>query len=79
MGRILRARGDRVLEAFQGFADGVGHGDVDAIVRVIPIYVKSSVLAARRVDCDGVTLPDCVKDVGGVVGVEYFFSEVIIS
>ena len=37
VGRTLRSHGDGVLEAFQGFADGVGHGDVDAIVRVIPI------------------------------------------
>ena len=29
LGRILGTFGDEVLEAFQGFADGVGHGDFD--------------------------------------------------
>ena len=45
-----------MLEAIQGFADGVGHGDVDIVFRIVPIDVKSAVLAARRVDIDGVIL-----------------------
>ena len=36
VGRVLRARGYGVLEALQGFADGVGHGDVDVIYQLIP-------------------------------------------
>ena len=31
LGRVLRARGYGVLEALQGFAGGVGHGDVNVI------------------------------------------------
>ena len=31
MGRILGVFGDGVLEALQGFVDGVGHGDVDLV------------------------------------------------
>ena len=47
VGRVLRARGYRVLEALQGFADGVGHGDVNVIYRVITFDGKPAVLAAR--------------------------------
>ena len=68
VGRLLRERGYRVLEALQGFSDGVEHGDVNVIVRVFPIGGKSAVLAARRVDGDGVILPECVKELDGVVG-----------
>ena len=35
--RVLRARGYGVLEALQGFSDGVGNGDVDVVLRVVPI------------------------------------------
>ena len=45
VGRVLGARGHGVLEAIQGFADGVGHGDVNVIARVIPFDVKPAVLA----------------------------------
>ena len=64
MGRTLRARRDGVLEVFQGFADGVGHGDVDIIVRVIPMDGISAVFDDRRVDGDGVILQECVEDGG---------------
>ena len=47
VGRVLRARGYEVLEALQGFADGVGHGDVNVISRVVPFNGKPAVLAAR--------------------------------
>ena len=66
-----------MLEALQGFADGVGHGDVDVIVRVIPIDGKSVVLAAIRVNGDGAILPDFVEELVGVVGGEEFDSRVI--
>ena len=68
--RVLRARGYGVLEALQGFADAVGNGDVNIIVRVFPINGKSAVLSARRVDSDGVILLDCIEEMGGVVGGE---------
>ena len=54
VGRVLGERGLGVLEALQGFADGVGHGDVDVISRVVPFDGKPAVLAARWVDGDGV-------------------------
>ena len=47
MGRVLRARGYGVLEGLQGFADGVGHGDVDIIAWLITFYGKLAVLASR--------------------------------
>ena len=77
VGRVLRGRGYGVFEALQGFADGVGHGDVDIIVRVVPIDGKFSVLAARRVNGDGVIIPKGVDGVGGVVDGEEFNSKVI--
>ena len=70
VGRMLRARGYRVLEGIQGFADGVGHGYVDVVFRVVPIDGKSAVLAARWVGGDGVIIPECIEEVGGVVGGE---------
>ena len=59
--------GDAVLEALQGFAAGVGHGDVDVVFWVVPIDGQSSVLAVRWVDSDGVILSESIKDMGGVV------------
>ena len=56
MGRTLGAFGDGVLEALQGFADGVGHGDVDVVLWVVPIDGQYVVLAARWVNGDGVML-----------------------
>ena len=47
VGRVLRARGYGVLEAIQGLAEGVGHGDVDVIARVLQFYGKPAVIAAR--------------------------------
>ena len=36
VGRVLRARGYRVLEVAQGFTGGVGHGDVNVVFWVVP-------------------------------------------
>ena len=77
VGRVLGERGNGVLEALQGFADGVGNGDVDVIARVVPFYGKYAVIAARGVGDDGVILPERVEEVGGVVGGEELDSEVI--
>ena len=79
VGRVLRAHGYGVLGALQVFADVVGHGDVDAIVRLVPINGKSTVISARRVDIDGAILPECIEEVGGVVGGEEFDSKFIYS
>ena len=79
VGRVFKARGYAVLEDLQGFADGVGHGNVDLIVRVVPIDGKYAVLAARWVDGDGVILLDGVEGVVGVVGGEKIDSKVIYS
>ena len=70
VGRILGGGGDGVLEAFQGFADGVGHGDVNVVFWVVPIDGQSAVLAARWVDGDGVMLSECIDEVGGIFGGE---------
>ena len=66
-----------MLEAIQGFADGVGHGDVDIVVRVVPIDGKSAVLATRWVDGDGLIIPECIEEVGVIIGGEEFDSKVI--
>ena len=79
MVRVLSARGYRVLDAVQGFADRVQHGDVDVVLQVVSIYGKSAVLAARWVGSDGLILPECIKEVGGVVRVKEFDSKVIYS
>ena len=68
LGRVLGARGWGVLGTLQGFADRVGHGDFDVFVRVVPIDGKSTVLAAGWVNGDGVIIPECIEEVGGVVG-----------
>ena len=68
VGRMLRERGYGVLEALQGFADGVGHGYVNVIAWVILFDGNPAVLAARWVGSDGVILPEGVKEVGSVVG-----------
>ena len=77
VGIVLRARGYGVLESIQGFADGVVHGDVDVVFQVVPIEGKYAVLAASWVDGDGVILTECIEEVGGVVGSEYFDSNFI--
>ena len=75
----MRAHGYGVLEALKAFSNGVGHGYVDLVFWIVPIDVKSAVLAARWVDGDGVILPECIEEVGGVVGGEQFDSKVIYS
>ena len=58
--RVLMARRYGVLEVLQVFAEGVGHGYVDVVFQVVPIYGKSAVLSSRWVDGDGVILPECI-------------------
>ena len=77
VGRVLGARGHRVLEALQGFVDVVEHGDVDVIARLVPFDGKPAVLAVRWVDGDGVILPERDEEVSGVGGGEELDSEVI--
>ena len=79
VGRILGAFGGGLLEAFQGFSDGVGHGDVDVVFWVVPIDGQSLVLAARPVDGDGVMILECIDEVGDVVGGKEFYAEVVYS
>ena len=67
VGRIFGAFWDSVLEALQGFAEVVGHGDFDIFFWVVPIDGKSAVLAARLVDGDGVMLSELIEEVVGVV------------
>ena len=52
VGIILGAFGDGVLEALQGFDDGVSHGDVEVVFWVVTINVQSAVLASRWFDGD---------------------------
>ena len=52
VGRVLGARGHGVLEALQGFAGEVGHGDVNIIPKLVPFDGKPAVLDARGVDGD---------------------------
>ena len=77
VGRVLRARGYRVLEALQGFYGGVGNGEVDVVFRVVPIDGNFAVLAAIWVNSDGVIILESIEEVGGVVGREEFNSKVI--
>ena len=67
------------MEAFQVFADGVGHGYFDIVFRLFPIDGNSVVLAARWVNGDVVILLECIEEVGGVIGGEEFDSKVIYS
>ena len=75
----MRARGYGVLEALQGFADRVGHGDANVVFWVVQIDGKSAVLAARWVNGDGVILPKFIEEVGGIGGGVEFYSKVIYS
>ena len=77
VGIILGTFGDGVLEALHGFADRVGHGDVDVVFWVVPINGQSAVLAARWVDGDGVMLSERIKEVGSVVSREELDAKVI--
>ena len=70
VGRILGEFGGRVLEALQGFGDGVRHEDVDVVFWVVTINGQSAVLAARWVNGDGVMLSECIDEVGGIFGGE---------
>ena len=70
LGGVLRARGYGVLEVLQGFAEGVGHGYVDIVIRLVPINGKSTVPADIWVDGDGVIIPECIEEVCGVVSGE---------
>ena len=79
VGRVFRTHGYGVLEVLQGFADKVGHGDVDVFFQVVPIDSKSTVIAARWFNGDGLILPECIDEVGGVVRVKEFDSKVIYS
>ena len=66
-----------VLEALQGFADRVGHGDVDIIARVVPFDGKPAVFDTRWVNGDGLILPERVEEVGRIVGGKELDTEVI--
>ena len=79
MGRVLGVWGHGVLEALQGFADRVGHGDVDVIAGVVPFDGQAAVLAARWADGDEVILLERVKEVGGVVCGKELNTEVVYS
>ena len=68
MGRVLGVRENGVLEVLQGFSDGVGHGDVDVIARVVPFDGKTTVLSVRGVNGDGVMPPEPVEEVSSVDG-----------
>ena len=76
---ILGTFGDGVLEAFQGFSDGVGHRYVDVVFWVVPIDGQYAVLAARWVDGDGVMILECIYEVSVVVGGEEIYSKVVYS
>ena len=52
MGRVLGSCGRGVLELLQGFADSVGHGDVDVISGVVSFDCQAAVLASGWVDGD---------------------------
>ena len=58
------------MEALQVFDDGVGHGDVNIVFWVAPIDDKYTLLAVIWVNSDGVIFPECIEEVGGVVGGE---------
>ena len=69
--------GAGVLEALQVFVDVVGHGDVDVVLWVVPIYGQSEVLATKWVDSDGLMLLECINEVGGVGGGKEFDAKVV--
>ena len=54
-------------------------GDADVIARVVPFDGKLTVFDARWFGGDVVILPECIKEVGGVVGGKELDSEVIYS
>ena len=78
-GEFWGAFGGGLLEAFQGFSDGVGHGDVDVVFWVVPIDGQSTVLASRWVDGDGVMFSERIEEVGGIVGGKKFDTKVVYS
>ena len=79
VGRMLGVFGDGVLEALQGFFDGVGHGDVKVFFWIVPINGQSTVLSARAVNCDGVIISERIEEVGGVVGGRKLDAKVVYS
>ena len=50
VGKVLGLCGRGVLEALQGFADSVGHGDGNVIAGVVPFHCQAAVLATRSFD-----------------------------
>ena len=79
MGRVLGARGRGLLEALQGFADSVGHGDVDVIAGLVPVDCQTAVISARGVDGDQIFFSERVEEVGGVGCGEELDTEVVNS
>ena len=79
VGRVLEERGHIVLEALQGFVDRFGHGDVEVISRVVSFDGKTTLLASRWLDSDGVIIPERVEELGGVIGGEELDTKVIYS
>ena len=68
-----------MLEALQGFADRVGHGDVDVISGIVPFDGQATVLAAGWVYSDGVIFLERFEEVGGVVYGEELDTKVVYS
>ena len=66
-----------MLEEFQGFADRVGHGDVNVITRVVSFDGQTAVLSPRWVDGDGVIIPERIEEAGGVVSGKELGTEVV--
>ena len=79
MGRVLGACRHGVLEALQGFADRVGHGDVEEFARVVTFDGKPVVLAVRCVDGDEVILLELDEEVRGIVCGKELNTKVIYS
>ena len=79
LGRVLGALGHGVLVELQGFADRVGHGDVNVISGVVSFDGQVAVLASRWVDGDGVILSEHIEKVGGVVYGKELDIEVVYS
>ena len=68
-----------MLEAFQGFSDGVEHGYVNVVFWLVPIDGQSTVIASRPLDGDRVMILEFIDEVGVVVSGEEFDSEVVYS
>ena len=68
VGIMLGAFGGGVLEALQGFSSGVGNGNFNIVLWLVPINGQSAVLTARWVNGDEVMLSERIEEVGGGVG-----------